>query len=148
VFAFNDGMHRETFMDGRSLEQDPNPIWMGYSIGHWEGDVLVVESNGYTDRSWLDFGGHPHTDNLRITERYTRRTVGRIDAQVTMLDPTLYARSITLTMPIALQADTELLEGFCENHHKSRERMTSTQAAEIVSSRRRRCRATTGLTTP
>jgi hypothetical protein len=132
MIAYSDGLHREIFMDGRSLEKDPNPTWMGYSVGHWDGDVLVVESNGYTDRSWLDFGGHPHTESLRITERYTRRDVGRIDAQVTMVDPEIYAKPIVLTMPIALRADTELLEGFCENHHKSRERMASTRAAEVV----------------
>ena len=132
VIAFDDGMHREIWMDGRSLEQDPNPTWMGYSVGRWDGEVLVVESNGYTDRSWLDFGGHPHTEELRITERYTRRTVGRIDVQVTMTDPKLYAKPIALTMPMKLLADTEMLEGFCENHHKSRERMTSTKAATLV----------------
>jgi hypothetical protein len=132
MFAFNDGMHRQIFLDGRALEADPNPIWMGYSVGRWEGDVLVVESNGYTDRSWLDFGGHPHTENLRITERYTRRSIGRMEVQVTLTDAKAYARPITLTMPIALQTDTELLEGFCENHHRSRERMASTKAAEVV----------------
>ena len=132
MIAFDDGMHRQIFMDGRTLEPDPNPTWMGYSVGRWEGDVLVVESNGYTDRSWLDFGGHPHTEELRITERYTRRDIGRIDVQVAMVDPTVYAKPITFSMPMALQADTELLEGFCENHHKSRERMASTTAAQVV----------------
>ncbi len=105
---------------------------MGYSVGRWEGDVLVVESNGYVDRSWLDFGGHPHTEALRITERYTRRNIGRIDVQVTMTDPTVYLQPITFSMPIALQADTELLEGVCENHHESRERMAATKAAEVA----------------
>jgi hypothetical protein len=132
MMAFDDGMHREIFMDGRSLEPDPNPTWMGYSVGRWEGDVLVVESNGYTDRSWLDFGGHPHTEDLRITERYTRRDIGRIDVQVSMVDPKVYAKPITFSMPMALEADTEMLEGFCENHHKSRERMTTTQPAQVV----------------
>ena len=132
VIAYDDGMHREIFTDGRSLEPDPNPTWMGYSVGRWDGDVLVVESNGYTDRSWLDFGGHPHTEELRIVERYTRRNVGQIDVQVTMTDPTVYARPIAFTMPVKLQADTEMLEGFCENHHASRARMTSTKPAEVV----------------
>ena len=132
VIAFDDGMHREIFMDGRTLEADPNPIWMGYSVGRWDGDVLVVESNGYTDRSWLDFGGHPHTEELRIIERYTRRDVGHIDLQVEMIDPKVYAKPITFSMPMLLQADTELLEGVCENHHKSRERMTATKPAEVV----------------
>jgi hypothetical protein len=132
VIAFDDGMHREIWMDGRSLEKDPNPTWMGYSVGRWDGDTLVVESNGYTDRSWLDFGGHPHTEELRITERYTRRTIGRIDVEASMVDPKLYAKPITFSMPMKLQADTEMLEGFCENHHKSRERMASTKAAAFV----------------
>jgi hypothetical protein len=132
VLAFNDGMHREIFMDGRSLEEDPNPTWMGYSVGRWEGDVLVVESNGYTDRSWLDYGGHPHTEALRITERYTRRNVGRIDVDVTMSDPTAYSKPIAFSMPIALQADTEMLESVCENHHAGRERMAAAASPEFV----------------
>ena len=132
VIAYDDGMHREIFMDGRSLEAAPNPTWMGYSVGRWDGDVLVVESNGYTDRSWLDFGGHPHTEELRITERYTRRDIGRMDVQVAMVDPKVYAKPITFSMPIALQTDTEMLEGFCENHHKSRERMSATRPAQVV----------------
>ena len=132
LIAFDDGMHREIWMDGRSLEKDPNPTWMGYSVGRWDGDTLVVESNGYTDRSWLDFGGHPHTEDLRITERYTRRNVGRIDLEATLTDSKLYAKPIAFSIPITLRADTEMLEGFCENHHKSRERMTSTKAATVV----------------
>ena len=101
----------------------PIPIQRGWDTrwGDWEGDALIVESNGFTDRSWLDFGGHPHTEALRITERYTRRDVGHMDVQVTMVDPSIYAKPITFSMPIALQTDTEMLEGFCENHHKSRE---------------------------
>jgi len=132
MMAFDDGMHRDIWMDGRSLEADPNPTWMGYSVGRWDGDALVVESNGFTDRSWLDFGGHPHTEALRITERYTRRTIGEISVQVTMVDPKVYAKPIAFTMPVKLRPDTEMLEGFCENHHKSRERMASTRAAEVV----------------
>jgi hypothetical protein len=132
MVAYDDGMHRQIWMDGRSLEPDPNPTWMGYSVGRWDGDTLVIESNGFTERSWLDFGGHPHTEALRITERYVRRTVGTMELQVTLTDPKVYARPITLTMPIRLLADTEMLEGFCENHHNSRERMASTKAATVV----------------
>ena len=100
VFAYNDGMHREIYMDGRTLDTDPNSTWMGYSIGRWDGDALVVESNGYTDRSWLDFGGHPHTEALRVTERYTRSTIGRIDRQVTLIDPSIFTKPVTLTIPL------------------------------------------------
>jgi hypothetical protein len=132
MVAYEDGMHRQIWMDGRSLEPEPNPTWMGYSVGRWDGDTLVVESNGFTERSWLDFGGHPHTEALRITERYTRRTVGRLEVQITLTDAKVFAKPITLTIPIKLLPDTEMLEGFCENHHKSRERMASTKAATVV----------------
>ena len=93
VLLYDDLVHREIFMDGRSLEPDPNPTWMGYSVGRWEGDTLVVESNGYADKSWLDFDGHPHTEDLRITERYTRRDIGHIDVHVTMTDPKAYFKA-------------------------------------------------------
>jgi hypothetical protein len=132
VMLYDDLTHRAIFMDGRTLEADPNPTWMGYSVGRWEGDVLVVESNGYTDRSWLDFDGHPHTEELRITQRFTRPTIGRIDSQVTMSDPRAYAKPITVSIPMKLRADTEMLESVCENNSKSLERMSQTKAAQPV----------------
>src|SRR5579863_4912015 len=64
--------YRQIFLDGRKLETSPNPSWMGYSVGRWDGDTLVVESFGFNDRTWLDTSGHPHTEALRITERYRR----------------------------------------------------------------------------
>jgi hypothetical protein len=129
VFAYSDGMHREIFLDGRTLEPNPNPSWMGYAVGRWDGDVLVVDSNGYTERSWLDGGGHPHTEDLRITERYTRRSVGHMDVRVTMTDPTLYAKPITVTTPIRLMADTEMLEAVCENSSATRARISAVKPA-------------------
>ena len=132
AFLYEDGMHREIWMDGRSLEADPNPTWMGYSVGRWDGDTLVVESNGYADRSWLDFDGHPHTEQLRITERYSRPSFGRMEVQVTMVDPKAYLKPISFTMPITLQPDTEMLEAVCENHGKSRERIATTKAGQAV----------------
>src|SRR2546422_11730720 len=70
--------YRQIHMDGRALETDPNPTWMGYSVGHWEGDTLVVESNGYNDRTWL-LGGYPHTEALRMTERFRRTDFGHME---------------------------------------------------------------------
>src|SRR5258708_1884111 len=69
AILLSDLTNRQIFLDGRKLEKDPNPTWMGYSVGHWDGDTLVVESNGYTPRVWLDWDGHPHSEDLRITER-------------------------------------------------------------------------------
>jgi hypothetical protein len=132
LMLYEDLVHRTIFMDGRSLESDPNPTWLGYSVGRWDGDTLVVESNGYSDRVWLDFDGHPHTEELRITERYTRRDFGRIDVQVSMVDPKAYPNGIRFTMPMKFQPDTELLEIVCENHSRSRERIARTKAEQPV----------------
>src|SRR5438093_7205371 len=102
--------HRQIFMDGRKLEADPNPSWMGYSVGRWEGDTLVVDSNGYNDRTWLDHDGHPHTEALRITERYRRRDFGHLDLDVTLSDPKAYTRPWTVSVKAELAPDTEMIE--------------------------------------
>ena len=105
--------YRQVFMDGRALERDPNPAWMGYSVGRWDGDTLVVESNGYNDRTWLDHDGHPHTEALRMTERYRRRDLGHMDVEITFSDPKAYARSWTVAVRAELAADTEMIEFVC-----------------------------------
>ena len=69
VLLYEDLSYRQIHLDGRSLQRDPSPAFMGYSVGRWDGDTLVVESNGYNDRAWLDFGGHPHTEQLKTVER-------------------------------------------------------------------------------
>jgi len=105
--------YRQVFLDGRALEASPNPDWMGYSVGHWDGETLVVESNGFNDRTWLDHDGHPHTEQLRTTERYRRRTVGTLDVEVTFSDPGAYAKPWTVTARAELAVDTELIEWVC-----------------------------------
>jgi hypothetical protein len=105
--------YRQIFMDGRTLEAAPNPDWMGYSVGHWDGDTLVVETNGYNDRTWLDHDGHPHSEALRTTERYHRRNFGNLDLEVTFSDPAVYARPWTVAVRAELAPDTELIEWVC-----------------------------------
>ena len=105
--------HRQIFLDGRALQADPFPSWMGYSVGHWEGDTLVVESNGFNDRTWLDHDGHPHTDALRMTERYRRRDFGHLDLEVTFSDPKAYTRPWTVAVRAELAPDTEMIEFVC-----------------------------------
>jgi len=107
--------HRTIFTDGRPLPKDPNPAWMGYSIGHWEGDTLVVETAGFNDRSWLDIEGHPHTEALRITERFRRRDFGHMDLEMTIDDPKTFTRPFSFRMDKTLVPDTDLLESVCEN---------------------------------
>jgi len=105
--------YRQIFLDGRALETAPNPSWMGYSVGHWDGDSLVVESFGFNDRTWLDHDGHPHTDALRMTERYRRRDFGNLDVDVTLSDPAVYAKPWTVSVRAELAADTEMIEWVC-----------------------------------
>ena len=118
--------YRQIFIDGRALETDPNPSWMGHSVGRWEGDTLVVESFGFNDRSWLDHDGHPHTEALRMTERYRRRDFGHMEIEITLNDPQLYARPWTVALRAELMADTELLESVCNESHHSLEHWVGT----------------------
>jgi len=72
------GGFRQIYTDGRALPEDPNPTWVGYSVGHWEGDTLVVESAGFNDKTWLDMVGHPHSEKLRVTEKFRRTDFGHM----------------------------------------------------------------------
>src|SRR6266849_300674 len=112
VIPQEDLTYRQIHMDGRALETDPNTSWMGYSVGHWEGDTLVVESNGYNDRTWL-LGGYPHTEALRMTERFRRTDFGHLEIAVTFDDPKAYNKPLTLPLRAQLAADTELMESIC-----------------------------------
>ena len=121
VMLEEDLTYRQIFLDGRTLETNPNPSWMGYSVGHWEGGTLVVESFGFNDRTWLDRDGHPHTEALRTTERYRRRDFGHLDIEITLNDPAAYARAWTVALSAELAADTEMLESVCNESSAGRE---------------------------
>ena len=90
AILYEDLTFRQIFMDGRALPKDPNPSFMGYSVGRWDGDTLVVDSIGFNETSWLDFGGHPHSEALRTTERLTRKTFGHLDVGRRFDDPKIY----------------------------------------------------------
>jgi hypothetical protein len=111
----NSGVTRTIFTDGRGLPEDMNPTWLGYSIGRWEGDTLVVTSAGFNDKTWLDFSGHPHSEALRTTERFHRRDFGHIDFEMTLDDPKTFTRPFTFKVEKTLVTDTELMETICEN---------------------------------
>ena len=113
-------LFRQIFTDGRSLPEDPNPTWMGYSVGHWEGNTLVVSTAGYNDRTSIDLAGHPHTEALRMTERFQRPDAGHLKLDVTFEDPKAYSRAWTLPLVFDLVADGELIEYVCENERDSR----------------------------
>jgi hypothetical protein len=105
--------YRQIWMDGRTLEAEPNPSWMGYSVGRWDGDTLVVESNGFHAGTWLDRDGHPHTERLRLTERYRRTSVGTLEIEATFSDPGAYTRPWTVKVSAQYATDTEMLEWVC-----------------------------------
>jgi hypothetical protein len=123
-------LFRQIFTDGRALPNDPNPTWMGYSIGHWEGDTLVVTTGGYNDRTSLDLGGHPHSESLRLTERFRRRDFGHIDLEVTLEDPKAYRRSWTLPVGLDLITDGDLIEYVCENE-RDKQHLIGKRSAEV-----------------
>jgi hypothetical protein len=109
---------RQIFTDGRELPKDPNPTWMGYSVGHWEKDTLVVESNGFNGKAWLSFQGNPITDALHVTERIHRRDFGHMDIQITIDDPKAYTKPWTTELHPELIPDTELIEFVCNENEK------------------------------
>ncbi len=118
AILLSDLTYRQIHMDGRQLPNDPNPSWMGYSVGRWVGDTLVVESTGFTDRVWLDYDGHPHTEALRMIERFRRRDFGHLDLEITLEDPDAYAKPWTVSAPLELFPDTEILEAVCNENEK------------------------------
>jgi len=111
-------IYRQIFTDGRPLPKDAQPAWMGYSIGRWEGDTFIVETIGQNGKTWLDMRGLPATDALKVTERFTRPTIGRILIDVTIDDPKAYTKPWNVQLSWSLQPDTDLIESICEENNK------------------------------
>src|SRR6266700_3514724 len=118
LYETGTGRYRQIYMDGRGLPKDPNPSWMGYSAGHWEGDTLVVESNGFNGKAWLSGQGYPTTDAMRLTERMHRRDFGHMDVQITFDDPKAYTKPWTAQLHPELVPDTELIEFVCNENER------------------------------
>jgi hypothetical protein len=117
----SDGTHRQIYTDGRTLPKEfEQPSWLGYSAGKWEGDTLVVETAGFNDKTWLDLSGHPHSETLRIVERYRRPDFGHLDVETTFDDPSLYTRPFGIKFTEELWADSDIFEYFCNENEKDR----------------------------
>ena len=107
---------RQIFLDGRPLPKDPQPTWLGYSVGMWDGDVLKVDTVGFNDRGWIDTGvGHPQSEALHVIERFRRTDFGHLEIAVTIDDPKAYTKPWMGTLKAHFLPDTELLEMTCEN---------------------------------
>jgi len=118
-----DGTHRQIYTDGRKPPRDPEPLWLGYSTGRWEGDTLVVDTVGFNDKSWLDAFGHPHSDALHLVERFRRRDFGHLDMEITIDDPKMYTKPFSFKVTQRLVPDSDILEAFCNENEKDRPRM-------------------------
>ena len=113
---------RQVFTDGRPLPVDPQPAWMGYSVGRWESDTFVVDTIGLRDRGWLDTRkARPHSDALHVTERFRRLNFGQLELTITIDDPKAYIKPWTMKTVLPLMPDTDLLESFCDNHQQTLE---------------------------
>jgi hypothetical protein len=111
---------RQVFTDGCGFPRDMTPAWFGYSIGKWDGDAFVVDTVGFNDQTWLDDAGHPHTDQLHTTERFRRRDLGHMEAQVTIDDPKAYTKPWTVSIQLTFMPDTEMIEDLCDNEKDAR----------------------------
>jgi len=119
-----DNTIRQIYTDGRKHPSDPFPLWLGYSVGKWEGDTLAVDTVGFNDKSWLDAMGHPHSEALHVVERFRRRNFGHIDVEATIDDPKMYTKPFTIKIGLGLQPDSDILELFCAENEKDRAHMT------------------------
>ena len=118
-----DNTHRQIYTDGRTLPVDPQPTWGGYSVGRWDGDTLVVDAAGFNEGTWLDSGGHPHSEALHVHERFYRRDFGHMDLTVTVDDPEMYTKPFTIKVTELLLPDTDILESVCNENEKDRARL-------------------------
>ncbi len=123
VILFEGNLHsfRQIFLDRKEHPADLNPSWWGDSIGHWEGDQLVVDTVGFNGKTWLDLAGHPASDQLHVIERYSRPDFGHLKWEITIEDPIMYTRPWKVTEMTPLLAKGDLLEYVCtENERDSR----------------------------
>jgi hypothetical protein len=115
LLLFEGGAHiwRQIWMDGRAHPKDPNPNWLGDSIGHWEADTLVVDSVGFNAKTWLDDAGHPHTEQLHVIEKFTRTAPQTMKYQVAIEDPGVYPQSWTAGSTFSFRPKGKLAEDIC-----------------------------------
>ena len=121
----SDMVFRQIYTDGRKHPVDPQPSWMGYSIGRWEGEWFVVDAMGFNDRSPLDAMGHCHSDAMKVTERFHRRDFGHMDVRITLDDAKTFTRPVTVEFTDVLLPDTDVFESFCSEGEKDLPHLTA-----------------------
>jgi hypothetical protein len=109
--------YRQVFLN-RPHPKDMNPTWYGDSIGHWDGDTLVVDTIGFNGKTWLDLAGHPTSDQLHVTERYSRPVFGELKLDITIEDPVNYTKPWNVTELMPLMVGEDLLEYVCAENER------------------------------
>jgi hypothetical protein len=138
IIIFEGGTHvwREIHMDGRphaKSEAIKGETWLGHSVGHWEGDTLVVDVVGFNEGTWLDYYGHPHTSQMHIVEKYTRPNKGTLHYEATIDDPGAYTKPWTVAWDIPWTANGELQEYICQENNSYFNRLTDDFGQPILS---------------
>jgi len=122
IVIFEGGAHvwREIFMDGRKhpAGDELNPTYFGHSTGHWDGDTLVVDTVGYNERTWLNFGGFMHTDDLHTVERISRPNRNTLHYEADIDDPGAYSRTWTVAWDTRWSEGQELTEYICQENNQ------------------------------
>jgi len=116
----------EIFMDGRPHPTGDalNPTYLGHSVGHYEAGALVVDVVGFNEATWLDYFGHPHTDQLHVVERFTRPNKNTLHYEALIDDPGAYTKPFTVAWDIPWRANAELTEYICQENNKYLQRLT------------------------
>lgn len=118
LFEGNTHSYRQIFVDGRPHPDHVAPTWWGHSIGHYDGNALVVDTIGYNDKFWFDFRAHPHTTRLHTVERFERRNETTMTVATTIDDPGAYTRPFTVTFTAGLRRGEELMEYICQENEQ------------------------------
>ena len=125
----NGGPHsyRIIYMDGRQHPKDLEPTNYGHSIGHWEGDTLVVDTVGYNEKFWIDTRGTPHTEQLHWVERFTRKDLNTLEVAVTIDDPGAYTAPWSNTFTLRWRPNADPFEYLCQDNNHGPELMLGSQ---------------------
>jgi len=125
-----DDKHRQIYTDGRVLpKQFDQPAWLGYSVGRWERDTLVVDSVGFNEDFWLDRRGLPHTEQLHTIERFTRTNKNTIDYKLTIDDPGAYEKPFDGGFTLRYNENQELFEYVCQQNDQAPELMVGEKSS-------------------
>jgi len=128
IYYEADGYFREIHTDGRKLPVDPFPSWLGYSSGHWEGDTLIVDSTGYNTKTRLP-GGYPHSEAMQIQERFHRRDFGHLDIDITVSDPVMLTKPVTVKITEMLLPTSDMVEYICAEGERDAANMNAVRQA-------------------